>query len=81
MLTALPSAYNDIKTATRKRRTGIVLKRLTYPLFSFTFHLLLYVAITVQAVGMAMTVKITAILSFIIKMSPYNGLFAKSSIT
>ena len=41
--------------------TGIVLRRLTNPFFSFILHLLLYVAIIVIAAGMAMAVEITAV--------------------
>lgn len=65
MLTSLPATYNNIKTAIKKRRAIIVLKRLTNPFFSSTFHLLLYVANTVKAVGKAIAVKRIAIANII----------------
>lgn len=62
MRTAVPelSKNNKIIIAMKTRRNGTILNRFTTPLLPFTFHLLLYIAITVQAVGMAITLRIAA---------------------
>src|SRR5699024_3052351 len=52
---------NRVITTINKRRDGIVFTRLTNPLLPSTSHLLLYVVIIVQAVGMAITLRIIAI--------------------
>ena len=58
---AVPLITNKIITTINKTRNGIVFTRLTNPLLPSASHLLLYVVITVQAVGIAITLKITAI--------------------
>ena len=57
---SVPPTNNKRITTINKTRNGIVFTKLTNPFLPSTFHLLLYVVIKVQAVGMAITLKITA---------------------
>ena len=61
IVVSVPPITNKIITTTNKTRNGIVFTKLTNPFLPSAFHLLLYVVIKVQAVGMAITLKITAI--------------------
>ena len=60
----VPPITNKVITTVNKEFDMVLISlRLTNPLFPSTSHLLLYVVITVQAVGMAIILRITAIKS------------------
>src|SRR5699024_5975651 len=60
MIRLLSPPSTSVKIAMRSSKYGTIRVKLTRPLFSSTFHLLLYTAITVQVAGMAKTVRMRA---------------------